>query len=201
MDGLTIIVIILVIIIISIILSRLLKRKAINDVYTNMENKQFDKCFEIMNKKWCKISFSGFEYLMLRLDVSMAAQSNKHVEECMDKLSTTYMSKKRQEQILYMGMTYYVEKENKKRCEWILKQLEKIKSDTVYLEALKLYHVFVLKDGHYINDMEKEFSETDDIQTKKALASFLVIQYENVGNIQEMNKYKKILKKYQKEVT
>ncbi|MCD7808895.1 MAG: hypothetical protein LUH02_06095 [Erysipelotrichaceae bacterium] len=201
MDGFKIIVALLVVIVVSIIITQLLKRKAINDVYTNMENKHFDKCFEIMNKRWCKISFSGYEYLMLRLDVAMAVNSNKYVDECMDKLSTTYMNKKHQEQILYMGMTYYVEKENKKRCEWILKQLEKIKSNTVYLESLKLYHVFILKDGYYINDMEKEFADTDDIQTKKALASFLVIQYENVGNIEKMDKYKEILKGYQKEVT
>lgn len=190
---------VIILVFIGIAVCRLLKKKAINDVYTYMNNKQFDKCFEIMDKSWCKIAFSGFEYVMLRMDVSMASGSKERVEQCMEKLDTAYMNKKRREQILYMAMTYYVENEDRERCEWVLAQLEKIKSGTVYNEALKLFHVFVLKDGHYIEEMEEEFNRTDDVERKIAMASFLVMQYENVGNRQQMNKYKDILKKYQKE--
>lgn len=180
---------------------RVLKRKVINSVYADLEKGDYGKCFETMNKAWCKIALSGFEYILLRLDVSMTMGSAKEVDLCMDKLDSAYMNKGRREQILYMAMTYYVENGNKEKCEWVLDQLKSINSDTAYGEAEKLYHVFVMKDGKYIKEMEQAFDETEDNEGKLALASFLVMQYENTGDIKASDKYKKIVKELKENQT
>lgn len=178
---------------------RVLKRRIISGVYADVERKEFDRCFETMDKAWCRIALSGFESMLLRLDISIKSDSPEKVGQCMDKLDSMRMNKARREQILYMAMTYYVENGNRERCERVLDRLENIQSVTAYNEAQKLYHIFVLKDGEYIKEMEEAFNQTEDKEGKLAIASFLIMQYENTGDNESADKYKEITEQLKRE--
>lgn len=180
-------------------LLRALKKRKGAEVVFYMDHKQFDTCYELMDKKLFKALLSSFEYMSLRMNVAAAECDDEKMKLCLKKMDIASMNKQKREKLLTMAMMYFVDREDRKMCEEVLAELEKIKSGLAYLECKRMYHVFVLKDGEYIEEMEEEFQNTTDLEKKRELASYLVIQYENIGNRKKIYDYNKILKELMKE--
>lgn len=180
-------------------LQRFIKRRKGAEVVFYMDRKEFDKCYELMDKGMFRSFMSSFEYISLRMNVAAAAGDDDKMKLCVEKMDVAIMNKPKREKLLSMAMMYYVDKSDRTMCTEILEQLKKINSGLAYQECDRMYHAFVLKDGEYIDEMEKEYADAVDTEKKKSLLSYLVVQYENIGNIKKKNEYQKLLEELVKE--
>lgn len=185
--------ILLSITIILLFISRKIKQMKINQLYLQKTAGNFEKCFLIMESLSCKIVFSSYEYLLLRLTLALEAGSEKEVTLCHQKLKQAFIKKEQKEQLLLMIFLYYIEQNQAESAAEVLESMEKIESTAVLAEAKKNYHIFIEKDGQYIQQMENDLENITDMEKRRELFSLLCLQYQNIGDSVKENYYLELL--------
>lgn len=170
---------------IALLVGRKIKQSKIDEIYQLKSERNFEACFSILNGFFCKIVFSTYEYLLLRLNLAIEANSENEIDLCLTKIDQGYMKSEKHEQLLMMIFLYYADHENHEGSLCVIEKLEKSGFETSLKDAQKLYTIFVEKEGLYIEEMKKELVESENSEKRAELILLLCKQYENIGDFEK----------------
>ena len=164
--------------------------KELNDLLFNKQFKEYDDL--LANNT---MYFKAFNFQMLRLQKEMATNNYAEVVEICKKTNEAKLNENQSIMINNIAFNYFMSNKHYTDAKKALEHLAIYKDKNIYKECLMLYEIFVEKTYKYIEKLESELNEADDVKINRYL--FLLSEmYKNKNDIKTANEY---LNKYQKE--
>lgn len=185
-----------ILIVIQVVLTifyQVLRNTKENQLIKAIQNNNFDELDRLLSAKSTKFFIGEYNREYLRLNALMMQGNKKQINASFDKLIPMAKNKKSKFDILTKAFEYYVFEEDKKHCDKLLKEIEKLE-DQALLDACKMkYDVLVLKKTNHIAELEKDF-DTLPLMQKFTNSFLLSEQYKNAGNPTKAKYYENLTK-------
>lgn len=146
----------------------------------------FDDFYKLINSKIIKYLIPIYNREYLLLNSYIIKNDEIKIKEQYKKIFDMKLSKK-QERVIYLeGFNYFCSKNDREMIDAIYNHIQTFEEEDIKKENQRIYDICVLKKANHIEEMEEEFKNTNN----KNIAMMLYLQYKNINDEVNANKYK-----------
>ena len=173
------------------------KRKKYLQLVHYLEQQDFIKFDDEIQRWFIKFLFSQFNIELLRLKSAILRNDPEMIENCFDTFHHRHLNKKQKETIWITAFNYYISLENYAGAKRYVDLINETDNDQMKKEVNRIYDIYALKGFRFLEEMLSEVEKMDD--TYKGVHEFLIARmYENKGDQKKADEYKKRSEKHMK---
>lgn len=151
-------VIIFIVVILTLVLIFLpiyLRKKVWADLIKNLDSKNYNKYYEILDSKKCAYAYPAFNREYMRLSGYLAEGKDDKIEAQINELKNLQLSPKQKASVASRAFYYYLEKENKVQAKRMLEFGKGVIDDATYQNMVIQNSILLKKESKYINECQK----------------------------------------------
>lgn len=173
-----IIIIAVVAVIVTFIATQYWKQRIFKKLVTNLQKRNFDEYFKVLDSLGCKYIYPPFNREYMRLNAYMMIPDGKKIEQQFELLLKMRMAKKQDLDVSIKAFYYYLDEENKKKCKELLERLKKLDEEGMAMECEVIYDIFLCKETKYIETMEEQLKDPECKGLNKGMFLYMLgLQY------------------------
>lgn len=135
---------------------------------------------EIAESKMARMLVPPYNIHYMRLNLYMAQENKKGINEEFDFLLNLKMGKQKRRDIVIKGFNYYVKEKDSAHCKPLLEEMRTFIDDNARRQYEMLYDIYILKKSCYIDELEQGVESAQLPLAQKAIYEYLIaLQYEN----------------------
>lgn len=158
-----------------------------------LQNNEFDQLYKELNSFYVKTIFPYYNREYIRLNALMLQGNKEAINKQFEILIPMTTGKKARKDILNKAFEYYVFEQDKECCDPIFKMIKEFGDEEFTKNASVLYDIFILKKSNHIEEFEKGFENLDKFN-KVTIATLLIEQYKNKGDLEKAQYYETLSK-------
>ncbi len=194
--GIYIVIFIIAVVVLTFAISYL-KSLQYKKLVSFLEKKEFDKFDQEIDTLYTKILFPPFNVDYMKLNGAILRNDERLIDKSFAVFDNKRLNVKQKEAVYMMAFNYYISLEDYKKAKKYVDAVNTLNNEQMKKEANRIYNIYAEKGHRYLDEMLEEVNMMDD--TYKGVHEFLIyLMYENKGDKENAEKYKKLSEKHMK---
>lgn len=183
----------LAIVIILVVVDQVARRRSVAKAAEMFGKGEFEELLDYLETTYVRMFYPRYNRMYMQFKTLDAKGETEAASEVLDLLYAAKPSDEQRSDLLVVSFEFYLRNHMNEQA---LKTLERTKAtpalEPAAAELETLYDVLANKGTGHIDEMEKQL-DTADAATRQRLLYLLSKQYENLGNAQEAERYRKLM--------
>ena len=172
----------------------LMRRSIKKKIERCVNAKDYKTMLKILDSLFVKVLFQPYQVELMRLNTYLSLNDKAKIDEEFSILLSARKSVAQTQQLVLRAFVYYIKEKDKDKCSDLMELIENFNDETIKKQMRIMYDTYILKGSRYIHILLEELDKTED-QNRGPIAYMIALQYENAGNKQKAEDYKKISRK------
>lgn len=191
MDSKTILTAVIVVLFLGTVVINLLRRRTYNKLQAHIAQGAWNELFALIDAPLTKRLFPAYNLEYLRLNAYLMQDDLAHAEELFEDLLQRRLPSSQRVDLVAKALSFYVGQNDRDRAEELLGEIENWsgeKCEPVKRDSRRLFDIAMLGRTSYIEEMEAELPQLSGLERGRH-AYLIALQYENLGDLKQRDKY------------